>query len=320
MYGQFEQVVDRLNPAAAQAALAAIFPHQIEFQQQHSSPRVRRPIRRRQLRDKKQQQQIQQQKSQNKMAQQLTHHRVVLPEPLRADRYECNSDSESDSEPEVPAMVRGLYGSRAGQRPGLNPLLETISVIGDLCDSDDAVDGPTAGLYAGSNSVDSGYKSSCPTPDLAQDASNYISGRPPVLKSRRTLPAVPGSTTTTGNDQKLSASSVAQAPSLPPAPLDLDHLSSLRRTLLTAIERYDTRTKELDRDLMMTVTDRRPRSISPDAKGGRSRSCVTNRSCRVSSIKEPIAATLTKSADAILAEKATSLLQCASDQGTLYNY
>lgn len=182
----------------------------------------------------------------------------------------------------MPRMARGLYGSRGGSQravaSGMNPLLETISVIGDLCDSDDAVDGPSAGLYAGSNSVDSGYKSSCPTPDLAQDASNYISGRPPVLKSRRTLPAIPVS----------HPAAVAVAAGQPEAigsdqtPLDLDHLTSLRRTLLTAIERYDNRTKELDRDL---VTNRRPRSISPSidqTNGGRSRSCVASRrSCRL---------------------------------------
>ncbi len=161
------------------------------------------------------------------------------------------SDSESDSEMEVPKMMglarQGVYGSRSGSK-GLNPLLDTISVIGDLCDSDDAVDGPASGaLYAGSNSVDSGYKSSCPTPDcliLAQDASNYISARPPPVlpKSRRTLPAVPLVGSTSGSHPEGSNHCTA--------PLDLDHLTSLRQTLLTAIERYDTRTKELiDRDL-----------------------------------------------------------------------
>ena len=240
MYGQFEQVVDRFNPPSS-------------VQRVHSP----RPTRRRHR-------------------QQL---KVEMTAKQSSQRFDVDLDSGSDSEPEaMPRMARGLYGSRSGgQRPGLNPLLETISVIGDLCDSDDAVDGPASGgLYAGSNSVDSGYKSSCPTPDLAQDASNYISGRPPVLKSRRTLPPVPVVVSkvqpSAGNHQI-------------DGPLDLDHLTSLRRTLLTAIERYDTRTKELDRDLLMTVADgRRPRSISPEAErtsGIRSRSCAASRSCRL---------------------------------------
>lgn len=242
MYGQFEQVVDRFNPA--------IETHPAE---ERHSPRLgpsRRPNHQKNRRNRRQES--------KKMSHHLNPSSSAVGGIVRPERFIDSSDSESDSEPEVcpRMMARGLYGSRAGQRPGLNPLLETISVIGDLCDSDDAVDGPmAAGLYAGSNSVDSGYKSSCPTPDLmAQDASNYISGRPPVLKSRRTLPAIP--VAVTGNHQPANG---IESP-----PLDLDHLTSLRRTLLTAIERYDTRTKELDRDLMMTVQlERRPRSISP---------------------------------------------------------
>ncbi|KAI9556605.1 hypothetical protein GHT06_016395 [Daphnia sinensis] len=214
MYGQFEQVVDRFNCPVEEL----------------KTTRPRRRVR---------------------TANQTTmsgerQHRVAA---RRSSSFV--SDSESDSELEVPKMNglarQGVYGSRSGNnRLGLNPLLDTISVIGDLCDSDDALDGPASSpaLYAGSNSVDSGYKSACPTPDClmpAHDANNYVSGRsalpPPVLpKSRRTLPAVP-------------AAHLARS-TAPDAPLDLDHLTSLRRTLLTAIERYDTKTKELiDRDL-----------------------------------------------------------------------
>lgn len=239
MYGQFEQVVDRFNPVEAHRVQERHSPGLGRCRRHHNNNN-RNSSRRRQETKK------------------MSHRSAMEKHPVM-ERFIDSSDSESESEPEVPRMMtRGLYGSRAGQRPGLNPLLETISVIGDLCDSDDAVDGPmAAGLYAGSNSVDSGYKSSCPTPDLmAQDASNYISGRPPVLKSRRTLPAIP--VAVTGNHQP--ATNGIDSP-----PLDLDHLTSLRRTLLTAIERYDTRTKELDRDLMMTVQlERRPRSSSPD--------------------------------------------------------
>jgi hypothetical protein len=48
--------------------------------------------------------------------------------------------------------------------------------------------------------------------------------------------------------------------------LDLDHLTSLRRTLLTAIERYDTRTKELiDRELSSGMKSLDCDPIHPDA-------------------------------------------------------
>ncbi|XP_032788020.2 uncharacterized protein LOC116925426 isoform X1 [Daphnia magna] len=223
MYGQFEQVVDRFNSPA-------------------ESVRTERHWARRRVRTGYP-------TAMNKTGER---HRVVA---RRSSSFV--SDSESDSELEVPKMSglarQGVYGSRsASSRLGLNPLLDTISVIGDLCDSDDAVDGPTssATLYAGSNSVDSGYKSACPTPDClmpAHDANNYISGRsalpPPVLpRSRPTLAAVA--------DVRLGSSA-------PDAPLDLDHLTSLRRTLLTAIERYDTKTKELiDRDLPSKSIDK----------------------------------------------------------------
>ncbi|XP_046644961.1 uncharacterized protein LOC124333877 isoform X2 [Daphnia pulicaria] len=232
MYGQFEQVVDRFNWPVATAERRAAFSIHRSQQLRHS------PIHRRRRR-----------------------HRRYSPSP-NCGRSKMNtigssttsfaSDSESDSEMEVPKMMglarQGVYGSRSGSK-GLNPLLDTISVIGDLCDSDDAVDGPASGaLYAGSNSVDSGYKSSCPTPDcliLAQDASNYISARPPPVlpKPRRTLPAAPALVGSTSGSHPEGSNHCT-------APLDLDHLTSLRQTLLTAIERYDTRTKELiDRDL-----------------------------------------------------------------------
>jgi hypothetical protein len=80
---------------------------------------------------------------------------------------------------------------------------------------------------------------------LAQDASNYISARPPPVlpKPRRTLPAAPALVGSTSGSHPEGSNHCT-------APLDLDHLTSLRQTLLSAIERYDTRTKELiDRDL-----------------------------------------------------------------------
>lgn len=155
------------------------------------------------------------------------------------------SDYESDNEPEVPSLMGRVYGKT--QRPGLNPLLDTISVIGDLCDSDDAIDGPVTGcLYAGSNSVDSGYKSACPTPDL----DNYVQ-RPLTAptKPRRPPPLPDSRSRSAGHDE----------------PLDLDHLASLRQTLLSAIERYDLRTKQIDRHLQTSVAERRPRSASPQS-------------------------------------------------------
>lgn len=166
----------------------------------------------------------------------------------RDERFDI-SDYESDNEPEVPSLMSRVYGTAKVHRAGLNPLLDTISVIGDLCDSDDAIDGPVTGcLYAGSNSVDSGYKSACPTPDL----DNYVVQQrtPPAIKPRRFVPAPP-----------LPADDAAAA-----APLDLDHLASLRQTLVSAIERYDLRTKQIDRDLQTTMAERRPRSVSPGAE------------------------------------------------------
>lgn len=294
MYGQFEQVVDRFNPPIPSPLLTAA--GAVRPEDRHWPPRPdRRSVRHRHRHrhDKT--------VDQSKMSHQINQiSRVVQPtKPFihsssssttttttvtTVERFDL-SDSDSESEPEVPSrMTRGLYASRAtGQRPGLNPLLETISVIGDLCDSDDAVDGsPATGLYAGSNSVDSGYKSSCPTPDLAQDASNYISGRPPVLKSRRTLPAIPAIPVATTAPTAAAGHNDTR--------LDLDHLTSLRRTLLTAIERYDTRTKELDRDLINSVvtTERRHRSVSPKGSSASSistgvsdASLAADRSCRL---------------------------------------
>ena len=228
MYGQFEQVVDRFNWPVETEKRAAFSIHR--SQQLRHSPVGRRRRHRRYS-------------SPNCGRRKMNN--------IGSSTTSFASDSESDSEMEVPKMMglarQGVYGSRSGSK-GLNPLLDTISVIGDLCDSDDAIDGPASGaLYAGSNSVDSGYKSSCPTPDcliLAQDASNYISARPPPVlpKPRRTLPAVPLVDSTSVSHPEGSNHCNA--------PLDLDHLTSLRRTLLTAIERYDTRTKELiDREL-----------------------------------------------------------------------
>ena len=229
MYGQFEQVVDRFHWPVVTGKTGSIRHRSLRHSPIRHRRRHRRP---------------------------RNNNRTKMMNVVGSSTSFA-SDSESDSEMmEMPKMMgaggsrQGVYSSRSSSSSkGLNPLLDTISVIGDLCDSDDAIDGPSsATFYAGSNSVDSGYKSSCPTPDClipAQDANNYISARtaapPPVLpKSRRTLPAVPPSADDGSN----------RCPTVGGAPLDLDHLTSLRRTLLTAIERYDTRTKELiDREL-----------------------------------------------------------------------
>ena len=219
MYGQFEQVVDRFNDTSTASETtttpsSCCPPPQSSCHQQQQTTLSTSSI------------------IMTDMASSQQPRRRRIARPLEFSSSGCSSNGsgcssssgeESDAgcsfsdcgEPLGYRLSRLPAGNgRASSRSissGQNPLLETISVIGDLCDddsSDDCVDagGPS---YAGSNSVDSGYKSSCcPTPVPAKQQ--------------------PQSTTAA----TASSNSTTQL-------LDLDHLTSLRRTLLTAIERYD---------------------------------------------------------------------------------
>ena len=77
--------------------------------------------------------------------------------------------------------------------------------------------------YAGSNSVDSGYKSSCPTPDLVSADAYYATQRSSALLTLNARPNAANKAT------PRNATDV-----------DLLHLASLRQTLLKAIERYES--------------------------------------------------------------------------------
>ncbi|XP_049782784.1 uncharacterized protein LOC126184435 [Schistocerca cancellata] len=129
-----------------------------------------------------------------------------------------------------------------------NPLLDTISCIQDACDSDQEL-GPPVGApsgrstaqrldnadkdsigYAGSNSIDSGYKSSCPTPE----------------------PGDAGLLLYAGDSKRSSIAASAQKPRIAMgtkvinrhshpqyAGRDLDHLMYLRQSILSAMQRYE---------------------------------------------------------------------------------
>ncbi|CAG0882439.1 unnamed protein product [Darwinula stevensoni] len=80
--------------------------------------------------------------------------------------------------------IYGCFCDRSGCKPRSkggnpdvdNPLLETISVIEDF-DSDDFYAEKDSSGYAGSCSIDSGYKSACPTPDLVSYAEQGPQGQ-----------------------------------------------------------------------------------------------------------------------------------------------
>ncbi|XP_069693297.1 uncharacterized protein [Periplaneta americana] len=119
-----------------------------------------------------------------------------------------------------------------------NPLLETISAIQDPCESDDhdfgdpgphyhrlagarySVDADKDSVgYAGSNSIDSGYKSSCPTPEPSPgDALLYDAGG----KRGTQKPRIAMGTKVMARHAR-----------------DLDHLMYLRQSILSAMQRYE---------------------------------------------------------------------------------
>jgi len=263
MYGQFEQVVDRFGDAEYRpdyqppAAVVPVVP--VEVQCAKMAP----------------------------MHRSYGHQPTVTVDPFTSDD-ECD-----DSDGPMTDAVRYRSG------PRMNPLLETISTIED--DSGDE-SGPPHRLdatpvdldkdsigYAGSNSIDSGYKSSCPTPDYSSDGYYHHAGvksahqsqqqhqlqqqqqqqqhqqkQPPLLKPRRLVPTSPVNhvaTTPDASSGPLAGSEPISAPGL-----DLAHLTSLRQTLLKAIERYESRIQTptgLPRDRLVQPEPRRARSRSP---------------------------------------------------------
>ena len=236
MYGQFEQVVDRFK-VRAPATFESAAPRQSR------DPYARRSLDAMTLR---------------------VNESVKRTQPPPATVPDEDEDCESLLDPEPEPRV-AAYGHQRAPRtgPGVNALLETISVIEDLCDdSDESCSSPEKDSigYAGSNSVDSGYKSSaCPTPDLV-DGYYTHHGR---LAGRRSHPPIP-------TKNPLPVTPVA---SVPPhtgtdsaQPVDLEHLTSLRQTLLKVIRRYDA--DELPRrNKSPSPSPVRPRSSS--ASSGR---------------------------------------------------
>ncbi|XP_046406520.1 uncharacterized protein LOC124171392 isoform X2 [Ischnura elegans] len=164
-----------------------------------------------------------------------------------------------------------------------NPLLETISAIQDLCESDEYgesvpcyrsqrphargyLEGDKDSIgYAGSNSIDSGYKSSCPTPDLSD--TNYYgqeggNKRGSIASQGSPKPRIPMGT------KVMNRHSHPQCPTRGIAgaggmlglvssggagcdsgmlrlgetsyyDVDLDHLMYLRQSILSAMQRYE---------------------------------------------------------------------------------
>lgn len=167
-----------------------------------------------------------------------------------------------------------------------NPLLETISTIQDPCESDDHdfggpgpqyygtrdhrlpgsrfssdVDKDSIG-YAGSNSIDSGYKSSCPTPEPA-DCMFY--GNDPG--SKRNSVASQGSQQ--GQKPRIAmGTKVMNRHSHPQyGGRDLDHLMYLRQSIMSAMQRYEQQAVESS-----PSPGFRPRSSSASSPGYRSAS------------------------------------------------
>ena len=167
-----------------------------------------------------------------------------------------------------------------------NPLLETISAIQDPCESDDHDLGDSVPQYygakenrlpgsrfcsdpdkdsvgyAGSNSIDSGYKSSCPTPEPTD---GLFYGTEPGSKR--------GSIASQGSQQSQKpriamGTKVMNRHSHPQyAGRDLDHLMYLRQTILSAMQRY-----ELQAVNSSPSPGFRPRSSSASSPGYRSAS------------------------------------------------
>ena len=158
----------------------------------------------------------------------------------------------------------GGGGGGVGQRA--NALLDTISTIEDLCDSGDELlpsltstgGNCTADSigYVGSNSVDSGYKSACPTPDPATHADAVYAPSPSSSQSKKYPTA-----TDESNGDVSSASSAG----------DIDHLASLRQSLLNVISRYDAAFVSADCERAV-----RPRSSSAHS---RARTAADRESC-----------------------------------------
>jgi len=167
-----------------------------------------------------------------------------------------------------------------------NPLLETISAIQDPCESDDHDFGDSGAQYygakenrlpgsrfcsdpdkdsvgyAGSNSIDSGYKSSCPTPEPT-DGLFYVN----EPGSKRSSIASQGSQ----QSQKpriAMGTKVMNRHSHPQyAGRDLDHLMYLRQTILSAMQRYEQQAINSSPGAVF-----RPRSSSASSPGYRSAS------------------------------------------------
>ena len=167
-----------------------------------------------------------------------------------------------------------------------NPLLETISAIQDPCESDDhdfgdpgphyygvrdhrlpgsrfSADADKDSIgYAGSNSIDSGYKSSCPTPEPSD---GLFYGNEPGSKRS----SIASQSSQQSQKPRIAmGTKVMNRHSHPQyAGRDLDHLMYLRQSILSAMQRY-----ELQAVSSSPSPGFRPRSSSASSPGYRSAS------------------------------------------------
>nr|CAD7256923.1 unnamed protein product [Timema shepardi] len=154
-----------------------------------------------------------------------------------------------------PPHHRCRYRKSHRRIEAVNPLLETISAIQDTWESDDHESGDTNTQlyggresrlftlrtcsdvdkdsigYAGSNSIDSGYKSSCPTPEPSEMniyGNESVSRRSLIASQPNQKPRIPMGTKVMGRHSQSHY-----------AGRDLDHLMYLRQSILSAMHRYE---------------------------------------------------------------------------------
>lgn len=155
------------------------------------------------------------------------------PMPQRCSYAGCASSSSGSS-----------TSSGSSQRgPSSNPLLDTIGSMtyDPCCESDDYYDLASVYLqrrqarqhsdgesiaYAGS--IDSGYKSLCPTPEIPDYESDAKTSGKAAAQARLAAPSV------------VAAGKPCPKPTQEELDADLDHLMQLRQSLLTAIARCES--------------------------------------------------------------------------------
>uniref|UniRef100_T1IIB0 Uncharacterized protein n=1 Tax=Strigamia maritima TaxID=126957 RepID=T1IIB0_STRMM len=200
-------------------------------------------------------------------------------------RFSSIQDQLPSMEPAMDSLSMGspmkeMSSPKANSPEVCNPLLETIRIIQSLDAMDDCAnsseycqqkskiqdkgavgDGDKDSIgYAGSNSVDSGYKSSCPTPDLSdgscyggegKTASSSSLNRVPECKPRIAM-----GTRVMHRQHQYPYSSNRSANSSCQYDVSLDHLMNLRQTLVTAMQQCQS-ANDNDNDNDSQVLDER---------------------------------------------------------------